>query len=243
MSITIKKQPKPQLPQCIMSCDKPLHPKLDDYPMSSCCLQSHSTTAIIGKPKSGKSSMLYSWFKTKKLLRKCFDKIYYIAPANSMESMSDNIFGKHLPDDQIYHELTADILDEIIEKCMNREEGDKIAIIIDDMGSQCKRSDVQIRLKKIAQNKRHMGIYQTFFLIQTWKSCPFEIRRLYDNIFMFKCSANEMDSLITEVLPHMKPYAETLQKAVYDKPHNYLGINTASGKLFKNWDEINVNED
>jgi len=243
MSLTIKKCAKPNLPICHMSCDNPLHPKLNDFPMTECCLQSHSTTAIIGKPKSGKSSMLWSWFKSPKLLKKCFNTIFYIAPANSMESMSDNIFGKQLPENQIFDELNGEVLDEIIERCKNREEGDKIAIIIDDMGSQLKRQDVMSKMKLISQNKRHMGIYQTFILLQTWKSCPFEIRRLYDNIFTFKISANEMDSLMTEILPHMKPYAEQLQKMVFDKPHTALGINTGSGRLFKNFDEIIFNEE
>jgi len=48
---------------------------------------------------------------------------------------------------------------------------------------------------------------------------------------------------MTEILPHMKPYAEQLQKMVFDKPHTALGINTGSGRLFKNFDEIIFNEE
>jgi len=160
-----------------------------------------------------------------------------------MDSMSDNIFSK-LPDDQVYNELDGEVLDEIIAKCENREDGDKICLIIDDMGSQIKRADVQVRLKKIAQNKRHMGIYQTFILLQTWKSAPFEIRRLYDNIITFKVSADELESIMTEAIPQYKPVARDIQKIVFDKPHSYLAINTTgTTKLFKNWDELIVNEE
>lgn len=242
MSIILKKHQKPDLPICVMNCDKPLHEKLNKYEMTKTCLNKHNTTAIIGKPRQGKSSLVYSFFKSKNMLKKCFDTIIYIAPANSMGSMSDNIFSK-LPEDQIYNELTGEVLDEIIERAKNREDGDKIAIIIDDMASQLKNGDVQKNLKQIAMNKRHLGIYATFILSQTWKSVPFEVRRLYDNIIVFKVSPDEMESMFIETLPQYKDYSQDIQKLVYDKPHEYLVINTESGRLFKKFDEIIINED
>jgi hypothetical protein len=42
-----------------------------------------------------------------------------------MNSMEDNIFSK-LPEDQIFTELNGEVLDEIIERAKNREDGDKI---------------------------------------------------------------------------------------------------------------------
>jgi hypothetical protein len=241
MSITLKKHQKPDLPICVMSCDKPLHEKLNKYEMTKTCMNNHHTTAILGKPRQGKSSLVYSWFKSKNMLKKCFDTIFYIAPANSMLSMSDNIFAK-LPEDQIYNELNGEVLDEIIERAKAREDGDKIAIIIDDMASQLKNGDVQKALKQIAMNKRHLGIYATFILSQTWKSVPFEVRRLYDNIVVFKVSPDEMESMFVETLPQYKDYSQAIQKLVYNKPHEYLVINTGSGRLFKKFDEIIIND-
>ncbi len=242
MSITLKKHQKPDLPICVMSCDKPLHDKLNKYEMTRTCMNKHNTTAILGKPGQGKSSLVYSWFKSKNMLKKCFDTIFYIAPANSMNSMDDNIFSK-LPDDQIFNELNGDVLDEIIERAKAREDGDKIAIIIDDMASQLKNGDVQKALKQIAMNKRHLGIYATYILSQTYKSVPFEVRRLYDNIVVFKVSPDEMESLFVETLPQYKDYSQAIQKMVYNKPHEYLVINTGSGRLFKKFDEIIINDD
>lgn len=242
MSITLKKHQKPDLPICVMSCDKPLHDKLNKYEMTRTCMNKHNTTAILGKPGQGKSSLVYSWFKSKNMLKKCFDTIFYICPANSMNSMDDNIFSK-LPDDQIFNELNGEVLDEIIERAKAREDGDKIAIIIDDMASQLKNGDVQKALKQIAMNKRHLGIYATYILSQTYKSVPFEIRRLYDNIVVFKVSPDEMESLFVETLPQYKDYSQAIQKMVYNKPHEYLVINTGSGRLFKKFDEIIINDD
>lgn len=226
-----------------MTCDKPLHEKLKKYDMYDTAFNKHSTTLIAGKPGQGKSSLLYSFFKSKDCLRKCFDKIYYICPSNSMDSMADNIFSK-LPDDQIYNELDGEILDEIIERTHDREEkDDKTCIIIDDMGSQLKNGDVQKRLKQIAMNKRHMNIYQTFILTQTWKSVPPEVRRLLDNIFLFKVNPNDMETIMTEMLPQYKDKAYAIQKIVYDKPHQYLLINLKEGRLFKKFDELIIKDE
>ncbi len=241
MSITIKKNSKPTLPICVMSCDKPLHEKLNKYEMTKTCLNKHHTTAIIGKPGQGKSSLLYSFFKGN-LLKKCYNTVFYIAPASSLKSMQDDIFSK-LPDDQIFTELNGEVLDEIIERAKNREDGDKICIIIDDMASQLKNSDAISRLKLLSMNRRHMGLYSLFIMSQTWKSVPFEVRRLYTNIFLFKVSPDEMESIFTETLPQYKPISEDIQKEVYDKPHEYLVINTESGRLFKKFDELIINDE
>ena len=34
-----------------------------------------------------------------------------------------------------------------------------------------------------------------------------------------------------------------ISKLVYDKPHNFLYINTESQRLFKGWDEIGFDDD
>jgi ABC-type glutathione transport system ATPase component len=180
--ISIKEHDKPKLPICKMSCDVKLHDKLDDYELTKCAFQKHRTTAIIGKPGEGKSSLIYSFLKSRKVLSKCFTRIYYVAPANSIASMEDNIFSK-LPDNQVFNELNGDVLDEIIDYCKNSETDEKIAIIIDDMASSLKDYQVQKALKHIAMNKRHYHIFQTNIMSQTRKSVPMEVRRHNDNIF------------------------------------------------------------
>ena len=62
MPITIKKNDAPKLPRCEMLCDKGLHDKLNKYDLTK-FLNNHSTTLLIGRPGSGKTSLLYSLFK------------------------------------------------------------------------------------------------------------------------------------------------------------------------------------
>jgi uncharacterized protein YrrD len=241
MSITIKKNSKPTLPICVMSCDKILHEKLNKYEMTKTCLNRNHTSFLVGKPRQGKSSLIWSWFKGN-LLKKCFNTVFYICPANSMASMGDeNIFSK-LPSDQIFHELNEEILNEIIERAKNREDGDKICIIIDDMASELKVSSTQKLLKQIAMNKRHLGIY-SFIMSQTFFSIPKEVRRLADNWIIFQVGKDEMENIFNEILPQYKPISEDIQKIVYDKSHEYLVINTESARLFKKFDELIINDE
>ena len=73
--ISIKKNLAPKLPQCKFLCDGKLDQKLDDYELTK-FLNAHTCTLFVGAPKSGKTSLLYSLFKSKKLLRQCFENIF-----------------------------------------------------------------------------------------------------------------------------------------------------------------------
>ena len=91
--ISIKKNNKPELPVCEMLCDKPLHPKLNKYDLTT-FLNCHQTAIFIGKPQSGKTSLLYSFMKSKKILSKVYDKIYLFQPEKSRASMKDKLFDQ-----------------------------------------------------------------------------------------------------------------------------------------------------
>jgi hypothetical protein len=235
--ISIKEHEKPELPICKMACDVKLHEKLEKYELTRCAFQKHKTTGIIGLPGSSKSSLVWSWFKSPKVLKKCFTKIFYIAPANSIASMEDNIFA-NLPDNQIFNELNGEVLEEIIDYCKNSEADEKICIIIDDMASSLKDYEVQKALKHIAMNKRHYHIFQTIIISQTWKSVPMEVRRLYDNIFLFKVGAGDLKNIFDETLQAYKHLAMEITKLVFDKKYQYLYISLSDNRLFKCWDEL-----
>ncbi len=106
MSITIKQNIKPNLSHCEMICDKGLHPKLNEFELTK-FMNSHETNLLIGRPGSGKTSLLYSLFKSRSLFNKVFHNIYLFQPSHSRASMKDNLFDK-IPDNQKFNELTFD---------------------------------------------------------------------------------------------------------------------------------------
>lgn len=228
--LTLKKNTKPELPHCQMLCDTKLHPKLDEYELTK-FMNSHSTNLLIGKPGSGKTALMYSFFKSKKLMNKVYDTIILFQPESSRASMKDKIFDT-LPDEQKFDELSL----ENLEAAEDQFEGNS-CIIFDDMGAYLKDIEIRRKLKELIMNRRHKHL-TIYFLVQTWYSIEKDIRKLFSNIFIFRVSKKELETIFEEVVEQPKELVGRISRLVYDKPYQFLFINSDSGRLFKCWDEI-----
>jgi len=237
---TIKVNDKPNLKKCEFLCDNGLHEKLNAYELTK-FMNCHSTNLFLGKPKSGKTSLLYSFFKSKKLFKKVFDTIYIFQPANSRQSMSDKLFDT-LPEDQLYEELNYDNLAEVMDKCKQTDVKHNNCIIFDDVASNLKDNEILKLLKELIMNRRHLHV-SCYFLSQTFKSVPKDIRKLFSNIFLFRVSKHELGDMFEEIIEHKKDDVLAISKLVFDKPFQYLFINTDTQRLFKGFDEILIDED
>jgi hypothetical protein len=229
--ISLKENDKPRLKVCEMLCDVKLHDKLDKYDLTK-FLNNHSTTLMIGKPSSGKTSLLYSFLKSKQLLRNVFDKIFLAQPSQSRASMKDKLFD-NIPEEQKYDELNLEVLNDIE---TNLDEGNNL-LICDDMTAYLKDAEISKKLKELVFNRRHKHL-SIIFLVQSWISVPKDIRKMFSNIFIFKVSKIEMENIFNEVIELSKDYIMPLMKIVYDKPYQFLFINTDSQRLFKGFDEL-----
>lgn len=233
---------KPTLTPPQMICDKPLHKKLDHYELTS-YLNSHSTNLLLGKPKSGKSSLLWSMLKDKRMLNKVFDNVYLFQPSHSRASIKNNIFKNH-PKDKIFEELNYDDLDEVMDRIRGTDPNENNVIIFDDQSAYLKNKETLRLFKELIFNRRHLRT-SIYFLNQTFFSVPKELRRLFSNIFVFKVSRNEMKNLFEEVVEqdHVKELMPQISKLVFDKPYQYLFINTDNQKFYKGFDRIDFAED
>ena len=235
MSISIQINDKPELPHCEMNCDKGLHKKLNEYELSK-FMNSHATNLFIGRPGSGKTSLLYSFFKSKELFKKVFHNIFLFQPSHSRASMTDKLFDK-LPTEQIYDELNYDNLSSVMDTIKNEESKFNNCIIFDDMTAHLKNNDTLKLFKELVNNRRHLHT-SIFFLVQTYHSIPKEIRRLFSNVFVFRVSKNELETIFEELVEKRKDCVLEVSKLVFDKPYNFLYINTETQTLFKNWDSL-----
>lgn len=238
--ISIKTNEKPSLPICRMNCDGGLDDALNRFEVTK-FLNKHQMTLLIGRPKSGKTSLLYALFKGQRknrILRGVYSSVYIFQPSNSRNSMTDNVFDL-IPDDQKFDELTLANLEEVNERVtQDSADGYTSCIIYDDMGSYLKNADTLKLFKDMAMNKRHKKLSQ-FFLCQTWYSVPKELRRLWDNIIVFKVSKDEMGNIFDEVVENNdKTLPFKISKIVYDAPHNWLFIHLESQRFFKGFDEL-----
>lgn len=243
MSIKIIHKNKPDLKICKMMCDKELAPHLNDYEMFK-HLNAHACNCIIGRPGSGKTNLIYSWFATSKgknkILSGVYSSIYLFQPKASRRSMKDNLF-EDLPDDQKFEELTFDNLYQVYQEIeRDAELGYTSCILFDDMGSYLKNKETLKIFRMLMMNHRHLHL-SMFFMIQNWYSCEKTIRRLWDNIIVFKVSTDELNNILGEVT-HMKKndIIEKIDKAVFDKKFNYLFININENLFYKNGDLIEI---
>ena len=228
--IRIKKNKSPNLPVCKMLCDDGLHGKLNEYDLTK-HLNCHQITVVVGSPGSGKTSMLYSLFKSKAMLNKIYDKIFIFMPSSSQASMKDNIFSK-LPDDQRFEELT--------EETMGQAESqfeETNCVIIDDMTIYLKDKEVQRNLRNWAFNRRHMGL-SIFILSQSWTAIPLSVRKVFNNAFLFKTGKREMELVFKEMVETHTDKVGDIMQTVYDKSHQYLFINFTNQKFYKGFDEL-----
>lgn len=239
--ISLKHNKSPTLPKTEMVCDKPLSEKLNKYELTQ-FLNCHSMNLFVGKPRSGKTSLLHSFFESRSLLRYCYHTIYLFQPTQSGASIKDSIFDK-IPEDQRFNELTFDNLYEVRQRIEeDAKEGHTSCIIFDDVTAELKNKQTMKLFKELAFNRRHLRL-SMYFLVQTYFSVPKEIRRLWTNLFIFKTSKNEMANIFDELIEYPVEFMKPIMKMVYDKPYQFLFINTDSQRLFKCFDEIILDED
>lgn len=239
MSITIKKNDAPVLPKCEMICDGGLHEKLNKYELTK-FLNTHSTSLLIGSPGSGKTSLLYSWFKSPKLLKKCFHNIFIFQPTHSRASMKDDLFSK-IPEEQIYDELTNENLEAVMNTIKNEEKKYNNCIIFDDVTASLKNPDVKKLLKQLVFNRRHLSC-SIIFLVQSWLSIEKDIRKLFNNIFCFRVNKNELQNIFDEVVESKSKFINDISRMVFNENYKYLFINVPSQRLFDGFDEILIEE-
>jgi hypothetical protein len=243
--ISLKINEKPDMELCKMNCDKGIAKHLHKYEMLN-HLNKHQMTLMIGRPASGKTSLLYSFFKTtgkNKILNGVYSTIYLFQPMNSRASMKDNIFEDELPEDQKYDELDEDNLRVVYERVKkDAKEGYTSCIIFDDQGAYLKDRSTLKMFKEMFFNRRHLKL-SCYFACQTFYSFPKDLRRIWSNLFIFKVSKDEMNNIFDELIEQKKEVIDEIMPLVFDKPYEYLMINIDSQKMYKKFDQIVIEKD
>jgi replication-associated recombination protein RarA len=234
MKIIHNKVPKMDIPK--FNVDGQLDEKLNKYEITK-LMNKSNFTLFLGKPGSGKSSLLISFLQSAELFKKVFHNIYLFMPHNSRSSVSNGFFENNIPEDNIYDDVTLENLQEVYEKIQtNALEGETSLILFDDVQKYFK-GDNEKFLLHMANNRRHAKM-SMWMACQTYKSIPTQIRMSITDMFIFKISKNEMENIFEEAIEQHKKDFINVTNFVFDKPHNFLYINTNTQRLFKNWDEL-----
>jgi GTPase SAR1 family protein len=206
---------------------------------------------IVGKPGSGKTSLLVNMLTNSKIYKKVFTKILLCMPKNSRLSLKDDIF-EDLPEDQIFDTVNESILTKI--KANKEEfEQDKLEriqsgrkpiqhhqlLILDDVTAHLKNKDNVNLLIELATNRRHYNL-SIVLLVQFLRSIPRPIRFFTTSCIFFKASNNlDTEILREEYINLPKHTFENLLNFVFDTDaHDYLIINKDSNTYYKKMQKI-----
>ena len=106
----------------------------------------YSFNVFIGKPGSGKMSLLIGFITSKgknEIYKKSFNNVIVIMPTSSRYSIVKNPFKDH-HDDKMYDELSFDRINDIYNKILNASsENENTLLIMDDVGASLKNLDIQ----------------------------------------------------------------------------------------------------
>ena len=221
--ITIKVLPKPDLEKVKMSCDGVIHPKLVKYPMIEEAFSTTSFNVVCGKMGQGKSSLTTSLVKG--IFKKCFETIYVFMPANSRASIENDIYGKHLPPEQLFDTLTVENITEVYEQIQeNSENKYNSLIIIDDFQVALKDPEIIKVLQKIVTKMRHLRT-TIFLLQQNFQALVKPLRELVSNIVMFNLGKSQLEKIFDEVIQLDKDKYQQIIDISFRDPHDWILIN------------------
>jgi energy-coupling factor transporter ATP-binding protein EcfA2 len=239
--IHIKHNDAPKLNKPTFSVDGKLHEKLDDYEIPK-LMNKHNVVLFLGKAGSGKSTLLISFLKSKPLFKRIYHKIILFCPPNSRGSINNDFWGKNLEEGDIYDELNLDNLQEAYDIAQaNRDEGLKTLILFDDVQKAMKGECEKLLLHMI-NNRRHASL-SLWLANQNYFSIPKQVRMSLTDMFVFKVGKTEMNNLLTEHLEINNDIFEKLQQILFKKPHEFFYVNTLTGRMFQNWDELIIEND
>ena len=224
-------------------CDGNLAEHLNKYDMLQ-NFNGYYFTGFIGRPGSGKTSLLVSMLtgrKKDKVFRKVFNNVVLVMPTTSRNSMKNNIFKKHI-EERMFDELDYKTINTIHKQLLNSSsENESTLLILDDVGAMLKRPEIQETFRKIIYNRRHLKC-AIIILLQSYMSIPKEIRKLFNNVIMFKPPKTEFINLFEELFETKKELALDIMNYTYKEPHDWLLLNVPSQRIFKGFDEIIVHD-
>ena len=201
----------------------------------------HSFIVLVGAARSGKSSLLINMMTNKNIYYKVFDHVIVCMPIHSINSMKENIFDD-LPPEQVYHELDEETLESIINQISGwSNDDDNTVIIIDDCTSSLKKKVVQVLLGKIISVRRH---YKTSIIlsVQWLNSISLNMRKQINYIIAFKFKNNkELRCVAEEFTKYDYNEFQEIAEYVFDKPYEFMVIDRDNNRIFKKFNEIQIN--
>ena len=232
---------KPKIKSVKMLVDGVIDKKLTEYEMIDCCWSKTSFNILIGSMGSGKTTLMINLLRN--VFNHCFTHIYVIMPSQSRASVKDNWLEKNIPSqyfrDEISVEILQDILIDLKENTKNKEFS---MVIIDDFGSDLKNKFIVKQLQKMILSMRHLRC--SFWLLQqNFQQLAKPLRELATNFITYDIGKSQLEKLFNESIQLEKDKFLELTDLAFDKPHEWICLNTKTKRFFKGFDEIELTDE
>ena len=188
--------------------------------------------AVIGPPGSGKSVLVNNLIED--VYPKAFAYISLVCPEDSVSSWKSSIIPAI---DKIYHELTIETIEEIVEaekaaraKYDDEQMGDDSSdfaclVVFDDCASEMKSSmKLEKALGTFIRNRRHRHSCQ-LWVAQDFVCIPKSCRKSLSFVCAFaSCSVPELEALNRGYIGTSQGEFLALRKAAFKTKYDFLGI-------------------
>lgn len=228
---------KPTLQKIKMNCDDIIDKKLLEYPMVEDVWSRSSFNIIVGKMGSGKTSLITNLVKT--VFRKCFHNIYCFIPSNSRKSIDNDVYGKNLPENQLFDTLTEENITHVYEELQeNSNEEEYSLLIIDDFQTALKDPDIITTLAKIITKMRHLRT-TVFLLQQNYQALNKSLRELCSNLILFNVGKGQLEKAFIESIQIDKNKFQELIDLVFKEKNDWILINlNGQRNIYRMFDKI-----
>lgn len=241
MPINISETPNTKIPKT-----KPVKETMDTFVpdiVEGVSRRNGGITLYIGSGGSGKTSHLLGQMRT--IYKKKFHHIWYFCPVSSFLSVEKHPFEKH---DKVFHELTAEALDDIKEELTSikedREEDDMpeySLVIIDDFANNLKDKQIVAKLNSMLIKARHLNCH-FLFTVQSYLYFPKMLRKQLTWVSIFSGVRNkeEWTTITKELLKMSESDAKQLYDYVFDKPYQHMDVDCFEEKIYKNGNHLDI---
>ena len=228
---------KPALQKVKMNCDDIIDKKLLEFPMVEDVWSRSSFNIIVGKMGSGKTSLITNLVKT--VFRKCFHNIYCFIPSNSRMSIDNDIYGKNLPENQLFDTLTEENINSVYEELQeNSKEDEYSLLIIDDFQTSLKNPLILKSLAKIITKMRHLRT-TIFLLQQNYQALDKSLRELTSNLILFNVGKSQLDKIFDESIQLDKNKYQELIDISFKEKNDWILINlNGQRNIYRMFDKI-----
>ena len=230
---------KPDFKKIKMNCDDVIDDKLTKYPMIKEAFSTSSFNVIVGKMGQGKTSWITNYVKN--IAPKCYETIYVFIPHNSRASIENDIYGKNLPDEQLFDTLDYDNLNHVYHEIQEHsKEKYNSLLIIDDFQVALKDPEIIKVLQKIITKMRHLRT-SIFLLQQNFQALAKPLRELTSNIVCFNLGKSQLAKIFDEVIQLDKDKYQQIIDIAFQDPHDWILINLhKSRNIYRNFDLISL---